>query len=66
VAIAGIVAGDKLTEGCDAATKWLPESSAKRPVPRVTIFPFSRPEEDSSGNRKDTKDLLVERICWAF
>ncbi len=66
VAIAGIVAGEKLAKGCGAAIKWLPESSAKRPAPRVTIFRFRRPEEDSSGNRNDSKDLLGNRVRWTF
>ena len=66
VAIAGIVAGDKFTEDSDAATAWAPEISAKTPAPRVTIFPFGRPEEQSSGNRNDSKELMVDRIRSAF
>src|SRR6202035_3396677 len=39
VAIGNMVAGETLAEDCSAATGELPESSATRAAPKVTIFP---------------------------
>jgi len=66
VVIAGIVVGEKATEGCDAATDWLPESSATRTAPRITIFRFERPDESPSAKPNDSQDLMLLRIGSTF
>jgi hypothetical protein len=63
VAIACMVAGDKLADGGDAAIKWLPESSATRIAIRIVILRFKRSDK-LSAHRNESKKLTVDRICW--
>ena len=49
------MAGERLAEECDTATKGLHASSTARATPTVTIFPSRWPEEYLSSNRKDLK-----------